>query len=506
MSKCKKLSGKGSATTPTLSSSDLSSGLMLALEPRFMYDAAGLVTGIEGADAANSVDSINTPESNDGQTSHNEVLSLFNSFVPVEQRATTELIFIDSAVEDQNALLQNIASANAEVITLNANRDGVEQISEALSNYENLTSVHIVSHGDVGSVTIGNTQLSLETLDQHKTQLEGWSDSLTTEADILLYGCKVADSDEGASFIEGIGALTGADIAASDDLTGSAELGGDWVLEANTGTIESDIAFTDDGVNDFDALLLAPDIVNNGLIVAEGGSAIIEPPALDINDPEGGELAFTLDEAPLNGQLTILFEDGTFIDLNTNGSFDETSPQFTEQLWDVVYTHNGSTTTQDSFTVTATDTEGLSSTTTLNINIINTANSAPIINNDTVTIPEDAVNFSLTGSITTPSDIDGHFLTITVDSLPSSSLGVIAISVNDGDDGLDIGTPIFIGQTLTSSEVQSLQFDAAPNANDANAVSSAEDTIFSYTVSDGATSTTSTLDITVSPVSDLPVQ
>lgn len=37
--------------------------------------------------------------------------------------------------------------------------------------------------------------------------------------------------------------LTGADIAASNKLTGSSALGGDWTLEVNTGSIEAPQAF-----------------------------------------------------------------------------------------------------------------------------------------------------------------------------------------------------------------------------------------------------------------------
>ena len=37
-------------------------------------------------------------------------------------------------------------------------------------------------------------------------------------------------------------ALTGADVAASDDLTGSAARGGDWLLEQHTGQIEAAVA------------------------------------------------------------------------------------------------------------------------------------------------------------------------------------------------------------------------------------------------------------------------
>ena len=59
------------------------------------------------------------------------------------------------------------------------------------------------------------------------------------DADILFYGCDLAGNAEGEQFIESISGITGADVAASDDLTGAEELGGDWDLELNVGMIET---------------------------------------------------------------------------------------------------------------------------------------------------------------------------------------------------------------------------------------------------------------------------
>jgi len=62
---------------------------------------------------------------------------------------------------------------------------------------------------------------------------------LTDSGDILLYGCDVAQGEIGQAFIEQLAQLTGADVAASTDLTGAAALGGDWVLEAQAGVVEA---------------------------------------------------------------------------------------------------------------------------------------------------------------------------------------------------------------------------------------------------------------------------
>ena len=69
-------------------------------------------------------------------------------------------------------------------------------------------------------------------------EIASWSGALTDDADLLFYGCNLAESSEGEAFISSISALTGADVAASDDSTGSSELGGDWSLEFSVGEVD----------------------------------------------------------------------------------------------------------------------------------------------------------------------------------------------------------------------------------------------------------------------------
>ncbi len=74
----------------------------------------------------------------------------------------------------------------------------------------------------------------------------------------MLYGCDVAQGDVGQQFIEQLSVLTGADIAASTNLTGAANQGGDWVLEAVTGIIESPLAFSTTSLNSYTDILVLP--------------------------------------------------------------------------------------------------------------------------------------------------------------------------------------------------------------------------------------------------------
>lgn len=102
-----------------------------------------------------------------------------------------EIIFIDAGVEDYQ---QIVASINpfAEVVLLDGNLDGIAQISQILSSRQNISSVHIVSHGDDAKLQLGTTSLTNNNLVQYAQQIQGWSSSLSDTADILIYGCDVS--------------------------------------------------------------------------------------------------------------------------------------------------------------------------------------------------------------------------------------------------------------------------------------------------------------------------
>ncbi|MGB7414909.1 MAG: FG-GAP-like repeat-containing protein, partial [Thermosynechococcaceae cyanobacterium] len=166
----------------------------------------------------------------------------------------TNLVFIDSNVENFQPLVDG-ESIDADVFLLNSVSDGFKQISEVISRYENISSIHIVSHGSENNLQLGTSQLSSETLDLYRDELTGWSGFLASEADILIYGCNLAAGEDGAALIQSLGEITGADIAASVDLTGNNEFGGDWELEFETGVIEAEVVFEPGALASFEGVL-----------------------------------------------------------------------------------------------------------------------------------------------------------------------------------------------------------------------------------------------------------
>ena len=99
-----------------------------------------------------------------------------------------------------------------------------------------MDAIHIVGHANVGQVVLGNSVLNVETINYFKSNLESIGESLTKDGDILFYGCNLAKGEQGKLFVQQIGNITQADIAASDDITGK---DGDWLLEVEKGIIEA---------------------------------------------------------------------------------------------------------------------------------------------------------------------------------------------------------------------------------------------------------------------------
>ena len=172
---------------------------------------------------------------------------------PLKESAVTTIAFVDSRVSDAMTLMAGL-QADVKVL-LDPTRDGIAQITETLGHYQNLTGIDIISHGNVAQVQLGNSFLSANSLQQYAHELKQWESALIPDADLLFYGCNIAAEDLGQTFVKDISTLTGADVAASTDLTGNSALGGNWNLEYATGSIETKNPLTEPLMNSYQGLL-----------------------------------------------------------------------------------------------------------------------------------------------------------------------------------------------------------------------------------------------------------
>lgn len=149
-------------------------------------------------------------------------------------------VFVDAGIAGADQLLAALAG-QPNVYTIPAGVDGLAYIASVLgAAAEPVAAVHVLSHGAPGMVQLGALSLTEADIAARDADMAAIRAAMAPGADLMLYGCEAGAGDAGAAFIAALAAATGADVAASTDLTGAAGLGGNWTLEAATGAIEAE--------------------------------------------------------------------------------------------------------------------------------------------------------------------------------------------------------------------------------------------------------------------------
>src|SRR5690606_10654976 len=90
--------------------------------------------------------------------------------------------------------LRRSVRPNVETIVLDADRDGLAQVTEALAG-RSFATVHVVAHGEPGQLFIGSTALTAAAAHGRAAELERWFGErapFEVQPEILLYGCDAA--------------------------------------------------------------------------------------------------------------------------------------------------------------------------------------------------------------------------------------------------------------------------------------------------------------------------
>ena len=163
---------------------------------------------------------------------------------------TRSLVIIDSSV-DELELLKTGLKLGAEVVVLHPQFDGIEQITALMGRRQDLQKVHLVSHGNSGSLKLGASELNSLNIEQYSTQLKSWFVNSGNSVSLLVYGCQVADGVAGQSFIQKLHDLTGANIAAATQTVGSSSRGGVWQLDYRLGAADPEMVFSDEVIQSY---------------------------------------------------------------------------------------------------------------------------------------------------------------------------------------------------------------------------------------------------------------
>ena len=199
--------------------------------------------------------------------------------VPSQETLQNTLVFVDASVAGYQSLIGGLPKG-VEAIIIKADENGVERMADILAQRGDIEAVHILSHGGPGEFSLGTAVVTESSMTgEYAKAFAVIRDSLSKDADMLIYGCDFG-ADEGA--VAALALASGADIAASNNDTGAAAVGGDWDLEVVSGDIDTKaltltafagvLADTDkDGVDDSVDI----DDDNDGILdVDEGVSAI----------------------------------------------------------------------------------------------------------------------------------------------------------------------------------------------------------------------------------------
>ncbi|MEW8008350.1 MAG: DUF4347 domain-containing protein, partial [Candidatus Thiodiazotropha endolucinida] len=218
------------------------------LEPRILLsaDLVGVAVDPASSDVEQQVDETEL------QTIEAGLQSVLSNQTGESDISTRELVIIDPATPDYQSLVDDLISRDGdgrsfEIVLLDSSANGIEQLNETLAQYQGLNAIHLISHGGEGEIRLGDATLNQDGLQQSAEQISAWGEALNPGGDWLIYGCDIASTATGERFIEQFAALTGADVAASNDVTGHETLGGDWDLEVVEGSIETDVAVGNDG-------------------------------------------------------------------------------------------------------------------------------------------------------------------------------------------------------------------------------------------------------------------
>jgi ELWxxDGT repeat protein len=235
----------------------------------------------------------------------------------------SSLLFIDSGVEDVETIV-GAASPLTEVHLLQSGQDAITQITATLLGRSGIESLQIVSHGRSGGLKLGESWWDLASLPNYVGQLKSWGEALSQDADILLYGCDVASEPAGQAFVHLLAQATGADVAASDDLTG---YGGDWELEVRTGVIDT-IGFDLDQINAYqnnlgavnlDTLVNRQSSVPRQLTVVNNTILVVSNVGLEIINATGyPQILKSVSTGDILPNLTVAGNNAFFVSTNNN--------------------------------------------------------------------------------------------------------------------------------------------------------------------------------------------
>jgi hypothetical protein len=194
------------------------------------------------------------------------VVTSASSATTTTKSQPTVLAIIESTLPDQQLLLQSIP--NARVIYFNPNTESATTVLQqataaAMAAGGDISTVMIFSHGASGEFVLGDDLITSGDLGATAAGWEALGQEIAPGGAIDLFACDLAAGQSGINLINQIHSLSGAGVFASTNITGE---GGDWILEASSTGAQS-------GQPPINTTLLAEYPADLGLVTIETPAA-----------------------------------------------------------------------------------------------------------------------------------------------------------------------------------------------------------------------------------------
>ena len=147
-------------------------------------------------------------------------------------------VVFDNAQSELAGLSDKLKNQNLD-IRYYSDQQGLSDLVKDLnasSSSKRWDAIHVFSHGSEAALQLGKDDITGLNLNSYAADLARLGQALNDQADLLLYGCDVGRGITGQRFVSSLASMTGADVAASVDVSGQAS----WALEAQSGIIETD--------------------------------------------------------------------------------------------------------------------------------------------------------------------------------------------------------------------------------------------------------------------------
>lgn len=143
---------------------------------------------------------------------------------------TNHIVFVDARVPDYHQLMSGLPDG-IELILLDANRDGVAQIVDALQGKSHLDAVDILSTSVSETVYLGTSILNSQGLARYAAPLKKIGQAMSKHGDILLHAFDREAGDIEPLLINQLAKATGTKVAATSQVPATCSKSSDCLLE-----------------------------------------------------------------------------------------------------------------------------------------------------------------------------------------------------------------------------------------------------------------------------------